>query len=88
VIVNGQKITQRLVFWKLLGTGEDPGDMHRRVLGRCNKHKEKGVALGSTYRIPSGGTRGFVRGKERGPTGLHALRKDLSNRGYQPKDAS
>jgi hypothetical protein len=41
VIVDGQKIAQRLVFWKLLGTGEDPGDMHRRVLGRCNKHKGK-----------------------------------------------
>jgi hypothetical protein len=42
VIVNGQKIAQRLVFWKLLGTGEDPSDVHRRILGKCNKLKEKG----------------------------------------------
>jgi hypothetical protein len=52
VIVNGQKIAQRLVFWKLLGTGEDPSDMHRRILENIINTKKKRGSVGMSVPYP------------------------------------
>lgn len=86
MIVNGQEVRQGLVFWEHLGTGEDPSNVHRRVLGRWNKHKGGGRVRRARTVFQVGEVTGSSGGS--GPTGLNTLRKSLSNCGNQPKEVS